>query len=338
MAVRLLEIIAPDEHGQRVETALLDASALDVWRSAAREGEGVEGRRVVIRALVETGDQAAIDAAQDALAGRSDWRILILPVDAAIPKPERDETDAKERRVRAEAREVLYNTVAKGTVIDLAYVLFVALSTVVAATALVTDNVAVLIGAMVIAPFLGPNLAFALGASLGDRTLMSDALKASAVGAGITLAMSVLVGIVLPTDLLSATELLARTSVGFDGIVVALASGACAALSLTSRAAGSLVGVMVAVALLPPASTVGIMLGAGNPAEAFGALTLLMANVACVVLAALVIFKVKGIAPRRWFEKQAAARAQRRAWLVWGLLLALLLAMIGLRQFGWVAV
>ena len=96
----------------------------------------------------------------------------------------------------------------------------------------------------------------------------------------------------------------------------------------------ALVGVMVAVALLPPAATVGLMIGDGRWGEAFGALTLLLANVACVNLAALAIFRLKGIEPRRWLEKLAARQSRRLAWMVWGALLALLVATITLRQLG----
>ncbi|MCI4661391.1 MAG: TIGR00341 family protein [Neomegalonema sp.] len=346
MAVRVLEIIAPKENQERIEAALAEAHAIEIWRSIARESdqqcddEDENRGRAVVRALVETGDQACIDAVQDALSGRKDWRILILPVDAAIPMPERDEerepdATAKEKKRKAEAREVLYNTVAKGAVIDLSYILFVALSTVVAAVALTSSNVAVLIGAMVIAPFLGPFLAFALGAALGDRALMSNALKAAGLGAAISLSMSILLGFLIPSSALEAKELVDRTSVDIEGIVVALASGACAALALTSGASASLVGVMVAVALLPPAVTAGIMLGAGHIADALGAFSLLLANVASVVISALAIYKIKGIAPRRWYEKQEAERAQRRTWFVWGALLLLLMVMILVRSMGW---
>ena len=69
---------------------------------------------------------------------------------------------------------------------------------------------------------------------------------------------------------LASEELLARTDVGFDGVVLALASGAAAVLSLTSGVASALVGVMVAVALLPPTATLGMMLATGQTELAAG--------------------------------------------------------------------
>ncbi|MDZ7803496.1 DUF389 domain-containing protein [Thiohalophilus sp.] len=88
-------------------------------------------------------------------------------------------------------------------------------------------------------------------------------------------------------------ELLLRTDVGLEGIALALASGMAAGLSLTSGVSATLVGVMVAVALLPPAATLGLMLGAGNYQYALGALLLLAVNVVCVNLAESVQILVK---------------------------------------------
>jgi len=64
-------------------------------------------------------------------------------------------------------------------------------------------------------------------------------------------------------------------------ILLVLASGAAAALSLTTGLSGVPVGVMVAVALLPPAAVLGILLGNGNPALAMSAGLLLAVNIVC---------------------------------------------------------
>ncbi|NIV31321.1 MAG: DUF389 domain-containing protein, partial [Anaerolineae bacterium] len=80
------------------------------------------------------------------------------------------------------SREELYNRVEKNARLDRTYLLLVALSTVVVAIGLVEDNVAVVIGAMVIAPLLGPNIALALSAALGDKTLMGQALRTNLSG------------------------------------------------------------------------------------------------------------------------------------------------------------
>jgi uncharacterized membrane protein len=113
-----------------------------------------------------------------------------------------------------------------------------------------------------------------------------------------------------------------------DSLALALASGAAAALSLTSGLPSVLVGVMVAVALLPPAATVGLTLGHGETEHALGAALLLAANIVSVNLAAKLVFLVKGIRPRTWAEKAKAKRAMTIYIMVWVVTLVLLSAVI----------
>jgi uncharacterized hydrophobic protein (TIGR00341 family) len=206
--------------------------------------------------------------------------------------------------------------VTKNVTLDSNFIVLVILSTVVAAIGLIENNVAVVIGAMVIAPLLGPNIALGLGTALGDTKLMRKALITNLAGVSLAISLSVLIGLSWPFDINSA-ELMARTDVGMDSLALALASGAAAALSMTTGLSSVLVGVMVAVALLPPAATFGLMLGHGEYQLAMGAALLLIANVVCVNLATKLVFLVKGISPRTWWEKEKARRAMRVSILVW---------------------
>jgi len=72
---------------------------------------------------------------------------------------------------------------------------------------------------------------------------------------------------------------MSRTDVGLDSVALALASGAAAVLSLTTGVSSTLVGVMVAVALLPPTLAVGILLGDGRWELAAGAMLMQIAGV-----------------------------------------------------------
>ena len=183
--------------------------------------------------------------------------------------------------------------------------MLVFLSTIVAAIGLIENNVAVIIGAMVIAPLLGPNLALSLSTTLGQVNGILGGLKTLAVGIALALGISYLVGVFYPGIELTP-ELLTRTSVGLDGLALALASGAAAALSITTGVSSVLVGVMVAVALLPPTVTLGICLGLELYKEALGAALLLIANIASVNLTAQLTMRLKGIKPREP-EKQHTA-------------------------------
>ncbi len=119
----------------------------------------------------------------------------------------------------------------------------------------------------------------------------------------VALSLSILIGKLWHLNF-DSRELLARTDVGLDSVALALASGAAAVLSLSTGLPSVLVGVMVAVALLPPTATMGLMLGAGKYKLAVGAGLLLAVNVVSVNLSAKVTFLVRGIKRRTWLEKQ----------------------------------
>jgi len=138
----------------------------------------------------------------------------------------------------------------------------VVLSSLVAAIGILRDNVAIIIGAMVIAPLLGPNVALSLATTLGDEKLGRTALKTLVVGILVVMAVSVSVGVFVPFDITTLHEVITRTEVGLGDIALALSSGMAGTLSFTTGLSTTLIGVMVAVALLPPLVTSGLLCGA----------------------------------------------------------------------------
>jgi uncharacterized hydrophobic protein (TIGR00341 family) len=201
------------------------------------------------------------------------------------------------------------------------------LSTVVAAIGLRHNSVTIIIGAMVIAPLLGPNMALALGTALGDLALLRRAVLTALAGIGTAIALSVVIGMLVHVNP-TLSEILTRTQVGPGDIVLALASGCAGALAFTTGVSATLIGVMVAVALLPPLVTCGLLMGNGQPALAMGALSLFLMNLICVNLAGVGTFLVQGIRPATWWEKDRAVKATRIAIVLWSVLLTALVGMI----------
>ncbi len=326
----MITVSAPDQTIPpiRRKAEELGASGIRTYAETQREG------RTTLQMLVGSATrQELVDAIQAALSAQSDWRLTILPVETTVPLP-RDEAEAEKRRKKVSenkidgmTREEVWNTVWGQAKLDVTYVAFVVLSTIVAALGMLTDSVAVVVGAMVIAPLLGPNLAFAVGVALGDGRMIGRALATNALGLAIALGLSVIIGI-LWTGSLASDELLARSGIGFDGLAIALASGAAAALSLTTGVSSALVGVMVAVALLPPTSATGIFLGSGQFALAAGSAMLLAVNVVSVNIAAHTVLFWRGIRPRTFFEDKKAARGRAASGIVWVVLLLVLVALM----------
>jgi uncharacterized hydrophobic protein (TIGR00341 family) len=323
--MKLIEVIAQQGSSATVQKIADKYKARDF--RLGREGE--DGRLAMRMLVTDERVQPVLDALQTVLGAQPSARIIVFPVDATLPSSQSPREKEEDRA--STTREAMYASVDKNARLDINFVVLVMLSTVVAAIGLVEDNVAVVIGAMVIAPLLGPNLAFGLGTALGDVHLMQKSLKSLLAGVAIAIALSFIIGLLWPFA--DSKELLARTAVGMDSIALALASGAAAALSLTTGLPSVLVGVMVAVALLPPAATVGLTLGHGQTDYALGAALLLAANIVCVNLAAKLVFLVKGIRPRTWEEKAKAKRAMTIYILVWVVTLLLLTVVILGRVF-----
>lgn len=323
--MKTIDIIADSGHAATIESIAAQHELHDVWLGPVAD----DGRQLT-RLQVSPGDlQTVLDALQTVLGTSDNYRITVLTTEVVLPRPPEPDEGRSEGSVRA-AREALYNDVAGSARMDVNYLLLVVLSTVVATIGLIENNVAVVIGAMVIAPLLGPNLALALATALGDLDLMGQALRTSFAGLGLAIGLATAIGWLWPAALTSA-ELLGRTNVGLDSVALALASGGAAALSITSSLPAVLVGVMVAVALLPPAATFGLMLGAGQLALAMGAGLLLAVNIVCVNLAAKMVFLFTGIRPRTWFEQHRARQSMTTYIAIWIVSLAILLVVIYLR-------
>ncbi|MGD2120000.1 MAG: TIGR00341 family protein [Chromatiales bacterium] len=324
--MRIIEVIADTGHRDTLRGIAEQFHAQDIWC-----GEVMEDERQAFRLLVhDKGRQELLDSLQNLLASSDNARIVVQPVDVVLPRPTEADKEDEARKAVTTTREELYNQVEKGSRLDSNFLLLVMLSTVVAAVGLIEDNVAVVVGAMVIAPLLGPNIALALATSLGDKPLLWQALRTNIVGLTLAAGLAFVIGLLWPLDL-SSGEVMARTDVGLDGVALALASGAAAVLSLTTGLSSTLVGVMVAVALLPPTATFGMLLGSGQTTLATGAALLLAVNIVCVILSAKLVFLAKGVQPRTWLEKRKAQQSRWLYGLFWLMLLLALLVLIGVR-------
>lgn len=321
LTMKYIELVADKGSADTVAAIAEKIEAYDF-----RLGEaGKDGMRPMRLLVADDKLQSVLDSLQKMLGSRPSARVMVLPVEIVLPTP--SEQERKEEDAAVEAREALYEEVEKNVRLDLNLAVLVALSTIVAAIGLIESNVTVVIGAMVIAPLLGPNLAFGLGTALGDISLMRKSALTTSAGVVLAVVLSFVIGVAWPFDVASP-ELSARTNVGLDSVALALASGAAAALSLTTGLSSVLVGVMVAVALLPPAVTLGLMLGFGDINLAFGAGLLLAINVVCVNLAIKVVFFLKGIRPRTWSAKKKAKRELMTYILIWVVTLIILISLI----------
>ena len=184
----------------------------------------------------------------------------------------------------------------------------------------------------VIAPLLGPNMGMALAATLGDSTLAKRSLKTNLNGIAVAVLIAIALGWFAEVDVANS-EITSRLQVSYADFVLALASGAAGALTFTSGAPGSLIGVMVAVALLPPLMVFGLLVGDGQFQTSLNALLLLITNVVCVNIAGVAMFLYQGVRPNKWWEAKQAKKQTGIAIAVWIALLGILSIIIHF-EFG----
>jgi uncharacterized hydrophobic protein (TIGR00341 family) len=327
MAERLIEFYTSWPTARIAET-LAELSAGRTWVTETPE------RQNHVRLLADASEtEKLVDDIGLRFASDGTFRLFLLPVEASLPRPKKPEPEEAEpgesepkeapppRRV---SRDELYADLTEGLGLTWQFLVMVGLAAIVASIGLIRDSATVIIAAMVIAPLLKPNLALALGTTLGDFDLVRMSIRVNVAGMALGLGLAAIIGALLPIDM-ATLEIELRTWVGLGDILLALASGVAAALSVTTAASSALIGVMVAVALMPPLVVVGLMLGSGHLDRAAGAAELLVVNIVCVNLAGVATFWVQKVIPVRYWEAARARTATQRAIAVWtGLLIALL--------------
>lgn len=331
MPLRQIEVVVPCEHKDEFADLLEDDSVEHYWNDESKDA-------YILKALVDANKtESFLDKAEHIIGNREGFRLVLLAVEATLPRMEDDKEEEKEKKedssdngdqdVEADpwkqplqgarvSREELYNQISDSVDLSGIYIAMVSLSTVVAALGVLRDNTAVVIGAMVIAPLLGPNVGLALSTTLGDNKLLSQSIKTNVAGIGVAFLISVFLGFILSVDE-SVYQIASRTEVQLSDIALALASGAAGVLAYTIGMSAAVIGVMVAVALLPPLVTAGLLVGEMKFDLAYYAFLLVTTNVICVNLAAVATFILQGVKPRTWYKAEKAKKINRRALALW---------------------
>ncbi len=327
MALRLLEVIVPEQFYNDVSAIIEENEISDYWQTCSCES------RVIFKIILQAEKtESLMDQFEGKYKHLDDFRLVLLPLEASFPSPKAIEQKTEESAFNKEkekiplrvSRQELYSEIFDRSKLNRVFLIMVALSSLVAAVGLLRNNVAVIIGAMVIAPLLGPNVALSLATTLGDEDLGRNAVKTNFIGISLSFLLSVCIGYFVFVDP-AQPEIMSRTIVSYGDIVLALASGVAGALAYTTGAPSALIGVMVAVALVPPLVTSGMLIGSGYIAKGIDAFFLVLVNLISINLAGVITFLLQGIRPKIWWEANKAKKATKRAVTLWVLLLTALI-------------
>jgi uncharacterized hydrophobic protein (TIGR00271 family) len=166
------------------------------------------------------------------------------------------------------------------------------LSTSLASLGLLADSTAVVIGAMLVAPLMGPLVAAGFALVQGNLSMFRNSLIVTVIGLGIGFAASLIFGVLNP-GFEPTLEIEARGNPDLLDLGIAFFSGMTAAYATgRSDVMTTLAGVAIAAALVPPLAVVGISLTHGSPEISFNAAILLITNLVAIILGAAVVFRL----------------------------------------------
>jgi uncharacterized hydrophobic protein (TIGR00271 family) len=211
------------------------------------------------------------------------------------------------------------------------------LATVIATYGVLSNSTATVIGAMIVAPLMGPIMATAAAVIMGSSQRAWRSLVLVVLGVICVILLSALLTTIVPGITISFTnndEIASRISPGLLALFTALGAGAAGAF-ITSRAeiADSMGGVAIAISLVPPLCVVGIAISKGNWLAAGGALLLFLTNFFAILFAGGLVFTSIGLGRLAFEETQKKLRHRSFVLITLGtLLVAIPLFLTGYRS------
>lgn len=233
------------------------------------------------------------------------WNSLKSDIKAITNISDHIDTDAAARSIRS-------NVAFRGP-----NVWILAFSIIIASVGLNVNSTAVIIGAMLISPLMGPIIGIGLGLGVNDTKLIRVGLKNLLVMVGISLMASFMYFLMTPLKLANPTELLSRTNPTIYDVIIALFGGAAGLLEISRKEKGTVLsGVAIATALMPPLCTAGYGLASGHMSYFFGALMLFIINGVFIIIATYLMSKILGFPEYEFLDAKQARRTRSLVTLV----------------------
>jgi uncharacterized hydrophobic protein (TIGR00271 family) len=221
------------------------------------------------------------------------------------------------RHLRDIDREATRQKILEEGGLRYSYVFLVFASCAIATLGLMLNSVAVIIGAMLIAPLMGPIVL--LGFAIAETDVLHAIRSGKAITVGVLGALAISVAIVKLSPYISPTpEILARTNPNLFDLLVAVCAGMVAGYAVVRRQIGAVAGVAIATALMPPLATAGYGLASADMRVFSGSFFLFLTNMLAIA------FSVAGMAIWYGFGNFRAPRELLWKTLAGAVVLALL--------------
>jgi TIGR00341 family protein len=338
--MRLIQTLVPEGKREQVIDALDDA---DVDYAMTDETSGreysdiayiptdvdsVEGLLEELRSVgVERDGYMIVSDVETIVSDDFDERMAQKEDDEADDEADEEATPADDERIPQEELQTKAQNLSRST---RNYIALTLISAIVATAGLLQDSAAVVVGSMVIAPLIGPAMASCVGTVISDDALFREGIRSQLIGLIVAIISATLFAagyratLAPDIELLLIQQVAERAHPGLLSLAIALGAGTAGALSLTSGADEALVGVMIAVALMPPAAAVGLGIAYVDPTLAVGAGVLVLVNLLSINVAGVATVWLRRYKPTHWYDAREARRLTGRRLLLFGLAILVL--------------
>lgn len=193
-------------------------------------------------------------------------------------------------------RSLILASVARDARLDRKFLLLIILAAAIATLGLLQSSTAVVIGAMLVSPLMGPIMGIGFGLATLESNLIRRSLVTLAAGMAVAILVAMLIIWFSPIQDVT-TELRARTQPTLLDLGVAVVGGIAGVYAIMRKLSGVMVGVAIATALVPPLSTVGFGLATGRVDFALGAALLFLTNTLAIAFAATIVARLNHFGP-----------------------------------------
>lgn len=184
-------------------------------------------------------------------------------------------------------------------------------ATFIASLGLNTNSTAVIIGAMLISPLMGPIMGFGLGLGIADFDLIKRSFRNFATATLFSVITSSIYFLISPINE-AQSELLARTQPTLYDVLIAFFGGLAGIVASSTKSKGNVIpGVAIATALMPPLCTAGFGLATGNLYYFFGAFYLYFINTVFISLATYLVVRVLKYPKKVFLDKEREKKVTR---------------------------
>ena len=207
--------------------------------------------------------------------------------------------------------QLTVETIRKGVVFKGANLWILIFATFMASLGLSVNSTAVIIGAMLISPLMGPIMGLGLAVGTNDFDLMKRSFKSFLIATAFSVFTSTVFFLVSPLAE-AQSELLARTSPNIYDVFIALFGGLAGVVALSTKEKGNVIpGVAIATALMPPLCTAGYGLATANPAFFFGAFYLYFINTVFISVATYLGVRLMHFRQKEFVDKTREMRVRK---------------------------